>query len=500
MPGPHLSARPNPVPGPAVLTVDIGSSSVRAAVVDGEGRTLPGSASSAEHSLRHSPDGGAELDPVEVLGRVEQVVEGTLASARAERVPIEAVAMDTLWHSVCGVDAAGRPTFPLLTWAERRPAAAAAALRATLDEPAVHARTGARLHPGYWPAKLRWLAEARPEQLAATRALLGPGEYVHTALFGEASTSLSMASGTGLLDGAGQRWDAELLGVLPVRPGQLPAVSDAPARGLRPPYARRWPELRDVPWYPAIGDGAASNLGCGCVDDSRLAVMVGTSGALRVVREQDVPGLPLGLWRYRVDGRRRVVGGALSDGGNLVAWLRRVTALPDAEEVERALAARAPGAHGLTVLPLLAGERSPGWADRATGAITGLTHSTTPLDLLQAALEAVALRFALVAGILHAALPRDRQVVATGAALERSPGWRRVLADALGVPVALSAASEASARGVALLTLERLGAIPELAARPAPLGQVTEPDPGRHDRYRELLEEQVRLYEALYDG
>ena len=81
-----------------------------------------------------------------------------------------------------------------------------------------------------------------------------------------------------------------------------------------------------------------------------------------------------------------MIGGSLSDGGSVVAWLRRLTRLPeDAAEAERAIAAMAPDAHGLTVLPLLSGERGPGWSDAAGATIAGLTPATEPLDLLRAA-------------------------------------------------------------------------------------------------------------------
>jgi gluconokinase len=118
--------------------------------------------------------------------------------------------------------------------------------------------------------------------------------------------------------------------------------------------------LRGVPWYPAVGDGAASNVGSDCVDPSRIALNVGTSAAIPTGDRETGPA-PIGLWRYRVDRRRALVGGATSEGGNVYAWCRDLLKLPPPAEVEQMLAERAPDSHGLTMLPFLAGERAPGW-------------------------------------------------------------------------------------------------------------------------------------------
>jgi gluconokinase len=287
-----------------------------------------------------------------------------------------------------------------------------------------------------------------------------------------------------------------LISALPVQQAQLSPISDEPLRGLSEKWSRRWPALRDVPWFPAAGDGACSNVGSGCTTNDRLALMVGTSGAMRVLWKADSVEVPDGPWCYRADEKRFVMGGALSDGGNLIAWLRETLRLPEPEEAERLLSEMEPDAHGLTFLPLLAGERGPGWADEANGTIAGLSMSNTPVEILRAAMEAVALRFALIAEIIEAASPGEKEVVATGGGLLHSPTWTGIMADALGKPVTTSAVQEASSRGAALLVLEKLGEL-EIEEAEAPLGETFEPDPGRHEVYTEALARQRRLYEAV---
>jgi gluconokinase len=486
------------MPKPAILAIDLGSSSARASLWDSEGDSVEETETQLSHEFRYTPDEGVVADADDLVELIARAVDGTLE--KAPDAPVQAVAISTFWHSVLGVDSSGEPTTPVLTWADRRAAGAAAELREKLDEREVHRRTGCVLHSSYVPAKLLWLEGAYPEAFAHSERFVSPGEYLYLKLFGEARVSTSMASATGFLDQNSKRWDGEVLEALPIEEVQLSPISDEPLRGLRGEWARRWPRLDDVPWFPAYGDGACSNVGAGCADRDRLALMVGTSGAMRVLWKAQSVQIPEGLWCYRSDAERFVMGGALSDGGNLIAWLRETLKLPDLEEAEEAVAAMRPDAHGLTFLPLLAGERGPGWTEGASGVIAGLSMGTKPEEILRAAMEAVALRFALVAGILESSLPGERDVIATGGGMLNSPTWRQIMADALGRPVTVSKVEEASSRGAALLVLEALGEIQDLEKIEAPLGEAAHPDPARHEIYRAALARQRRLYDTTIEA
>ncbi len=477
-----------------VLSVDLGSSSVRAELYDGKGTRVEDSETQLGYELEYAPDGGVTKDADELLELAARAIDGALSDAGDDA--ISGVAMSTFWHSVLGLDREGRPTTPVLYWADRRAAGAARELREGLDEAAVHRRTGCVLHSSYWPAKLLWLSRERAEAFERTERWVSPGDYFYEQFFGSSHVGTSMASATGLFDQNERRWDREVIEALPVERSQLSPISDEPLRGPGEEWARRWPALSEVPWFPAAGDGACSNVGSGCTTNDRLALMVGTSGAMRVLWKADSVEVPDGPWCYRADEKRFVMGGALSDGGNLIAWLRETLRLPEPEETERLLSEMEPDSHGLTFLPLLAGERGPGWADEANGTVAGLSMSNTPVEILRAAMEAVALRFALIAEIIEAASPGEKEVVATGGGLLHSPAWTGIMADALGKPVTTSAVQEASSRGAALLVLEKLGEL-EIEEAEAPLGETFEPDPGRHEVYTEALARQRRLYEAV---
>jgi gluconokinase len=439
-----------------VLALDIGTSSVRACVFD---------ETAVERDEPARRDYPGEDDPDRVLARTREAIE---EAGGAEKV--EAVGASCFGHSLLALDRDGRPLTPILSWRDTRSADAADRLLLRLDGDAVHVRTGCQIHTSYWPAKLAWLAEDQPEVFRSAHRFVSFCDYLYERLLGRAvPASISMASPTGLVDLRTRTWDAALLETLGVDAERLPVISDAPVDG----------------WYPPLLDGACSNLGAGCVTRERAALMVGTSGAIRVVYETDRPEPRHGLFLHWVDETRVVEGGSLSDGGNLYAWMEQT--LNDARA--GSLADRDPDSHGLTFLSLLGGERSPGWHQHAQGAVHGLRFETTPLDLRQAGLEGVAFRFAEVADLM----PGIEEIVVTGGALLRDSDWVQIMADALGRPVTMSGVEEASLRGAAVVVLERLGETPA----PAPLGPVVEPRPDKVEAFRAARERQQRLYAVV---
>jgi gluconokinase len=482
-------------PGGIVLALDIGTSSTCCIGFDITGSPIPELICSREYQPRVTRDGGSELDADVLAGyALDCLAEAAQAAARS-RWPVEAVGVCTFWHAFLGVDAAGRPQTPIYLWNDSRAGAQAITLRARLDEAEVHRRTGCVLHPSYLPARLLWLRESDPERFRRCACFLSPGEYLEQIWFGEARCSLSMASGTGLLDQRTLHWDGEMLAAAGITMEQLGMLTPGHEgrRGLRAGAAERLPTLRDVPFFPALGDGACNNVGSGATALERAALMIGTSAALRVIVPGDAPPAPPGLWRYLLDREHALIGGALSNGGNLHAWLRGTLRLENDRTIEAHLAAADPGGHGLVMLPFLAGERNPDYPLNATGVIVGLRLATTPLDLLQAGMEAVAFRLAAIADRLRAGQPALGGFMASGGLLN-SPAWVRMLADVLGLPVTCSAVKEASARGAALMALQGIGAIPSAAGTGAPQAGTTTPDPARHAAYRRAREHHERLY------
>lgn len=442
------------------LAIDIGTSSVRTALFDRSARRVAGSMQQSTYSVSHSPEGVAELDLSVLEKSLLECLHETLA--RAGRRKIAAVGISCFWHSLLGADVKGRPLTPIYTWADSRCREDAARLRQERSEARYHALTGCMLRASYWPAKLRWLARTQPQIWKKVVRWQSPAEWLLGRFCekGDAVCAHGMATGTGLYNPTTLAWDPDLLENCGLRPENVPTISDEPLC-LRDDLRGKFPALAEAQWWPAIGDGAAGNLGCGATHAGRAAINVGTSAAFRVMRQGKIGKVPFGLFCYRVDARRFVVGGAVSNAGNLRAWCCRELNLPEKDAaLDRALSARPLPASGLVVLPFWSAERAPTWCEELSGTIVGLSQNTTALDLLQATTEAVYQRLALIADL---SLPSSRgkaaptEIVVSGGIL-KSTGLLQRLANVLGRTVHPSTEPEASLRGAAVYALERSGA------------------------------------------
>ncbi len=480
-----------------LLVIDLGSSSARTLLFDDDARLIDGSIRSRRHDFATNSDGLAVADAPQLRTLVERCVDDALTQRAAKS--IRAVGMASFAGNWLGLDENGEACAPLHTYADTRSRREIPALLRKLsgDAEPYHQATGCLLHPAYLPAQFAYMSRADKETAANIQRLSDIGGYCYRSFFGrDMPMSLSVASWSGLLDGARRDWHWEYARLLAGEhlAEKLPALADfdAAESGLAAPYASRWPQLRDCPFFLALGDGAAANVGSGAVDGRRIALTIGTTSALRAVMQ--IERVPAGLWRYLVCADMPLVGGATSEGGNVYQWVTE-TLLKGESGLEAQLANRAPDGHGLTALPLLAGERAPGWRADASGTIHGLGRHTSRLDILQAHLEAVALRLSLIYDQLET---DGAAVMAGGGALQSSPAWARMLADAFDRPIHLLGEAEVTARGVALMMRRSLDGVP-LDAEPPAIAEVIEPEPARVALMRRARERQLELYRRLYE-
>lgn len=489
---------------PYILALDVGTSSTRTLLFDATASTVPSVHVQRPYKLTVTDEGEVSVDADALVEIVAQTISDALKAAGSMAQQIGAVAIDTFWHSLLGVDESNNPLTPVITWEDTRPYEAAQELASQLNAEEIHQRTGAPLHASFWPAKLRWLATQQPDVFKRVAQWISFGEYLHRKFLGKSVCALAMASATGLLNTKARAWDTDLMKVLDVKPEQLPPLGDTHdgLRGLSPAYASAWPALRNVPWFPAIGDGAAAAVGSGCAKTGTWSLTIGTSSAIRVVLPPERATPASGLWMYLIDAKHAILGGALSEGGNMLSWLDSTLKLPSLPEAEPQIAFLKPDSHGLTILPFISGERSLGWHAMARMTIMNLHTGTTPAELLRAGMEALAYQLGAVYKQLRETLKDgdtlpNPQVVGSGGALLGSHTMQSILADTLGTPIYPSLDHEASARGAALLALEALGIIPDISKVEPRLVEPIQPDAGRGEVYKKGVERQKKLYQVL---
>ncbi|MCA1839810.1 MAG: hypothetical protein LC723_05700, partial [Actinobacteria bacterium] len=357
------------IEGPFILGLDIGTSRIKAAMVDRAGSLV------GEPVIRSTT-----FDPEDLIQEVGFTID-ELIGRHAE--PPVAVATSCFWHGLLFIDDDGAPLGPITSWQDTASADAAALLGETLDPADFHARTGCFIHPSYPMVRAAKAATSFTRHKIAR--MIGPAEWVMLNLFGADATSPSMASATGFTELGGESYLDEALEAAGVSVKELPAINTEPLAGLLKDWADRWPELETIPWLLAVGDGACAAVGSGCLDGTHAALTIGTSSAVRViVEEKPVP--PQGLFAYSMPTTRYLVGGAASNAGNVLAWARNVFKLPH-DAVASAL--RKAPEPGLEVSSFLAGERAPDWPLVSEGSIEGIRLTTTSTDILRGLIDSV---------------------------------------------------------------------------------------------------------------
>lgn len=437
-----------------VLAVDLGTTSTKAVLFAPDGAVL--GQGDAGYPLAEPEPGAAVQDPEAVWEAVGDAVGEATAG---EHRPV-VVSFSGAMHGLLGVDDRGDPVGPLLTWADARAAGVAAAWRSgAVDTLALQQRTGTPVHAMSPLVKLAWLRRDRPSLHAAVARWGGPKEFVLGRAIGRRVTDASCASGTGLRDLRSRTWDDEALALAGIGADALDELAGTAdvVGSLVDRVADDWGVPRGLPVVAGGADGPLANLGLGAVRPGVAACSIGTSGALRLA--VDRPAVDSGghLFCYELTESRWVAGGAITNGGVVLDWAA-ATLGADAATLLAEAAAVPAGADGLLAVPALLAERAPRWDGAVGGAFVGLRHSHGRGHLTRALLEGVCLELRQVLESVRDAGLGIEEVRGTGG-FARSPFWRGLLADVLGVPVGYPEAHQGSAWGAALLGMQGVGLI-----------------------------------------
>jgi gluconokinase len=493
---------PTEQPSELVVGVDIGTTATKCVAYDDAGR--PRADASAGYPLDEPSPGWAEQDPDAIHDAVVTTLRDVVDRVRADGHRVVGVSFSSAMHSVIGIDPEGRPLTPSVTWADSRASEQAERLRASSRGLELHRRTGTPVHPMSPLPKLVWFHEQEPRLFERVGHWVGIKDYVLTRLTGALVTDHSLASGTGLMDIHRLAWDDEALAVAHVLPEQLPELvaTTTVLDGLSEQAAAATGLGVGTPVVVGAGDGPLANLGLGAVQPGVAACSIGTSGAMRVMVEKPSVDPRGGVFCYALTEDRWVVGGAINNGGVVLQWAGDALAPDLGDEPEEALLALAgsvpAGSGGLVMLPYLLSERAPHWSALPRGAYVGLTREHRREHLVRAALEGVCQQLALVLASMRAAGNEVRQVRATGG-FARSPLWRQMLADVLGLDVHFTATHEGSSFGAALLGMQALGRVAsvEVAADLVQVESTVRPEPAAAATYAAMQPMFAELYDAL---
>jgi len=476
-----------------VLTLDQGTSSLKAALWREDGIVLAEAVEAYELS-RPAPT-WAEIDPARWWDALCAATASVLAKAGVPPDEVACIALDGIGWTLVATDAELVPVAPAMTWLDRRAEAEAAALRARPDADALVDLDANRLDAAYLTPKVAWLAAHRPNAFDATRWLLTASGWLVARLTGEVTCDLTQAYGFHCFDMRRERWDAATAASLGIPLDRLPPLHRAGhlAGGLAAAAARETGLAEGTPVLVGGLDAAMGALGGGVTRPGLTQDQGGSAGGFGLSVVEVVVEPRLIFSHHVLEGQYLLQAGTV--GGGSLGWLRDVVGAADAsfDSLIDEASAVAPGANGVLFLPYLAGERTPLWSSTPRGVFAGLAYTTTRADLVRAVMEGCA--YAVVDN-MRLAEDRGHRVTSwlgQGGA-SRSAVWNQIKADATGVPFTVARLADGSEGGTGL-ALFALGArAAGLAGDPAETVErllvrrtTVEPDPARHQRYRDLF-------------
>ncbi len=447
------------------LGIDVGTTAVKALVVDDAGAVVGDAESPLDLSVPRP--GWSEQHPSEWWAGTKNAVRAACAQAGVNYVA--AIGLSGQMHSSVLLDDADEVLRPAILWNDVRTTAQCEFITDTLGVAGLSRLVGNPALEGFTAPKLLWVRDEEPDVFDQVKTVLLPKDYIRLLMTGEKATEPSDAAGTLLFDVVASRWSDEMLTTLELDPSILPAIE-----GSTSVTGRLTTGAADALGLPAgtpvVGggaDNAAASVGSGVVAEGGMQTSIGTSGAVVApIDEPRVdPGMRIHSFNHAVPDTWYLMGVVLSAGAAF-GWFRRALTgpgenLPSYDELIAEAVTVPTGSDGLTFLPYLTGERTPHADSNARGVFVGMHTGHDRGHLVRAVLEGVcfALRDSLE-------LMRDLKLEATEAIAvgggARSQIWRQMQADVLGVPVVTVAPSGGAPYGAAVLAAVGSGEFPSV--------------------------------------
>lgn len=492
----------------ALIGIDIGTSGIKALLLDADGNVL--AARDAAYPLSTPHLGWAEQEPAHWWSGAQRALRELARAAEEQGARIAGLALSGQMNGAVLLDNDLVPVRPCIIWADARTASQCNEVHALVGREELTAIAGKLAVTGYTAPKLLWVREHEPELFARVRHLLLPKDFVRLCLTGELATDASDASNTLLFDIRSGEWCDSILEALDLDPAMLPAVMSSTAQTgtVSKEAARLTGVPRGTPVFAGAGDSSAEAMGCGLVKPGPVLSVVGSAGNISAacsVPVIDPQGsihtgchVSKGLW---------IITGVQQAAGLSVRWLVENLKLfedvhvqypeldPYGIVIEQA-ASTPPGSEGLLFLPYLTGERTPHLDPRARGVFFGIDIRHTRAHFARSVFEGVAFAQRDALELLHQlGLPAEYLIAAGGGG--RSQYWRQILADTMGLPVMATGNEHGAAFGAALLAGVGTGVfsdIQEACRVSVHLAPVAAPEPAN----RKLYEDAYDLYRHLY--
>ena len=481
--------------GMLYIGVDLGTSAVKLLLMDEKGAIHK--VVSKEYPLFFPQPGWSEQRPEDWFSQTMEGLKELVADC--DRSQVEGISFGGQMHGLVILDEKDEVIRPAILWNDGRTGEETDYLNQVIGKEKLSEYTGNIAFAGFTAPKLLWVKKHEPEHFAAIAKIMLPKDYLAYRLSGVHCTDVSDASGMLLFDVKNRCWSRQMCEICGVRMEQLAKVYESyeVVGTLLPRIAEELGLPEGVKVIAGAGDNAAAAVGTGTVGDGKCNISLGTSGTIFISSERFCVDEHNALHAFaHSDGSWHLMSCMLSAASCNKWWMDDILGTSDYGKEQAAIGSL--GENRVFFLPYLMGERSPHNNPNARGTFIGMTMDTTRADMTQAVLEGVA--FALrdsfeVAKSLGLKIEKTR--ICGGGA--KSPLWRKIMANVLGIPVERIESEEGPGLGGAILAAVGCGAfesVEDAAQKLVKTAGTEEPDPVLVEKYEARYQQFRQIYPA----
>ncbi len=482
------------------IGIDLGTSAVKLLLLDQDGNIK--NEVSKEYPLEFPKPGWSQQNPEDwknaVLSGIPELLNGFDSSK------VAGIGAGGQMHGLVVLDKDDNVIRPAILWNDGRTAKQVEYLNNEVGKDKLSEWTANIAFAGFTAPKILWLREEEPESYSRIAKIMLPKDYVNYILTGVHCTDYSDASGMLMLDVEHKCWSKEMLDICGVSEAQMPKLFESyeVVGTLLKETAEKLGLPENVKVCAGAGDNAAAAIGTGTVGAGACNISLGTSGTVFISSD-----------RFGVDPNNALHAFAHADGNyHLMAcmlsaascnkWLMEDIFKTDDYKLEQSgITDEALGRNHVYFLPYLMGERSPINDTDARGTFTGITMDTARADITQAVLEGVAFAIRDSVEIARSlGIDIKRSMICGGGA--KSPLWKKIMANILGIELTVPASEQGPGMGGAMLAMVACGEYPSVKAMCEKLIKVSEtviPDPETAARYEARYQQFRHIYPALKD-
>lgn len=477
------------------LGLDLGTSGLRAALVDDDGVVF--ASAEADYPVSHPHSGWSEQDPDDWVAACSSAITALKRDHAPALSALRGIGLSGQMHGAVCLDSANRPIRPAILWNDTRSAAEAAQLDQTQQ---VRALSGNIVFPGFTAPKLLWMETHEPALFAQVDCVLLPKDYLRLWLTGERMAEMSDAAGTSWLDVGARDWSDTLLEAGHMRRDQMPPLVEGSqiAGHLRDELRADWGIDRPVAVVGGGGDNAVAACGVGAMREGQGFVSLGTSGVLLAARDgfHPAPATAVHTFCHAIPNTWYQMGVILA-ATDCLNWLARITG-QSASQLSVSTGDTPAGPSTLKFLPYLSGERTPHNDSQIRGGFLNLDIAHDTADMTRAVMEGVAFALRDNLEALKSTGATLHQPLAIGGGAQ-SEFWVRSLATILDLPIDLPEAGDfGAALGAARLAMAGVtGDDPAQIMTPPPIARSIDPDHTLTSAYDDAYHIYKNAYPAM---